>query len=192
MHDFIRTLACAIMAGACLAASPVAAARQGDAPAGAAQDKEQETRNTGEYNLPKSGLAIRGYDPVAYFPEGGGEPKKGKESITLDYRGVTYRFATEANREAFKRNPKRYEPAYGGWCAWAMADGNRADVDPKSFIVKDGRLFLFFDGFFNDTRAKWRKRDHDQQASRADAEWLEQSGEEPRRGGETTGDADAP
>jgi YHS domain-containing protein len=147
-----------------------------------AQDAKQaeETppaRDTKEYNLPRSGVALKGYDPVAYFPEGGGEPMKGKESISLEHRGVTYRFATEANREAFRANPGKYEPAYGGWCAWAMADGDRADIDPKSFLIQDGRLLVFYDGFFGDTRAKWQRGDREALAAKADASWQEQAGE---------------
>jgi hypothetical protein len=172
----------------CAAAAPAGVAQPDSAPA-PATDAQEIIHNTAEYNLPRSRLGLKGYDPVAYFPEGGGEPMKGRESITLGYRGVIYRFATEAHREIFRKNPKRYEPAYGGWCAWAMADGQRADIDPKSFVVKNGRLFLFFDGLFNDTRAKWLKRDHDEQASSADAAWMEQSGEPAR--GDHRGDADA-
>lgn len=79
------------------------------------------SRATAAWNLAgTSHLALSGYDPVAYFPEGGGKPAKGAQSISLVHGGVLYRFATEANKAAFESNPARYEPAYGGWCAWAM------------------------------------------------------------------------
>ncbi|MFG0274550.1 MAG: YHS domain-containing (seleno)protein [Phycisphaerales bacterium] len=144
-------------------------------------DASQESvRSTDEYNLPRSGVALKGYDPVAYFPEGGGAPRKGDKSISLVHRGVTYRFATEANRERFRADPATYEPAYGGWCAWAMADGDRADIDPKSFLIQDGRLLVFYDGFFGDTRAKWLRADRADLAKKADAAWMAQSGESAR------------
>ena len=122
-------------------------------------------------NLPKSRLAIGGYDPVAYFPEGGGEPAKGKQRFQTTWRGVTYRFANEANLERFLVDPDRYEPAYGGWCAWAMVDDDRVEVDPKSFLIQDGEVLLFFDGVFADTRKRWLKRDVDDLRTRADRNW---------------------
>ena len=115
-------------------------------------------------NLDKKGLAIEGYDPVAYFPEGGSSPKKGKREISYGYRGVTYRFANADNRERFKRTPARYEAAYGGWCAYAMADGKQVEVDPESYLIQDGRLMLFYKSFFNDTKKKWSKKPEKLQA----------------------------
>ncbi|MCA9293026.1 MAG: hypothetical protein KDA20_04350 [Phycisphaerales bacterium] len=144
---------------------------------------EEPVRNPEQYNLPKqSTLAIEGYDPVAYFPEGGGKPTKGANSIALDYMGVTYRFVSDAHRELFKKNPKRYEPAFGGWCAYAMADGDKVEVDPKSFLIEDNRLLLFYDGFLADTRAKWTKslKKNKPLAPDADQHWLTISGESPR------------
>ena len=94
-------------------------------------------------NVPKSRLAIDGYDPVAYFPEGGAEPRKGEKNLTVNYRGATYSFATEANRERFRHEPSKYEPAYGGWCAYAMASDDRVEIDPKSFLIEDGSLLLY-------------------------------------------------
>ena len=137
------------------------------------------------WNLPKAKadqapLAIEGYDPVAYFPEGGGAPKEGSKDITTTYQGVTYRFATAANRDAFLQDPAKYEPAHGGWCSWAMKDGEKVEVDPKTFIVKDGRLFLFYNGTWANTRSKWLKLDHATEAAQADSQWKKLSGEDAR------------
>lgn len=128
----------------------------------------------------KDNLAIEGYDPVAYFKEGGGEARKGKKSITTTHKGVTYRFASEANRTLFLADPARYEPAYGGWCAWAMTSGDKTEIDPKTFIVRGGRLYLFYNGFFGNTKKDWLKGDHDELSQRADAQWKTITGESPR------------
>lgn len=134
-----------------------------------------------QYNLEKGGLALSGYDPVAYFAEGGGKPAKGKKEISSTHRGVTYRFASTAHRDLFLADPERYEPAYGGWCAWAMTDGDQVEVDPESFLIEKGRLLVFYDGFLADTRKKWLKKGGDELMPRADAAWTKISGELPPR-----------
>jgi hypothetical protein len=151
-------------------------------PADSNPDEPEPVRAVKDYNLPrKSTLAIKGYDPVAYFPEGARKPVKGLDSIEHTYKCVTYRFASTDNLERFKKDPARYEPTYGGWCAWAMLNGDKVDVDPRKFIVKDGRLFLFYNGFLNDTRAKWLDRDHDEQTAKADEQWKTLTKEEARK-----------
>jgi peroxiredoxin len=138
-------------------------------------------RKTNLWNVGKdTRLGIGGYDPVAYFPEGGGKALKGQEGITLDHLGVVYRFASEANRARFLRDPGKYEPAHGGWCSWAMREGDKVEVDPESFIVSSGRLFLFYKGFWGDTRAKWLAGEHAAEAKEADSQWMKLSGESPR------------
>ncbi len=141
--------------------------------------KTEPIRNIAEWDLSKKSLAIDGYDPVAYFPEAGVKPTKGKKSITLDYKGVTYRFASEDNKATFVTNPQKFEPAYGGWCAWAMSKGSKTEINPKYFIVKDDRLFLFYKGVFGNTKEDWQKGDHAELSTTADSEWLSISGESP-------------
>jgi YHS domain-containing protein len=139
-------------------------------------------RSVKEWNLkPKTSLALGGYDPVAYFPEGGGVARRGSETITAEHRGAVYRFVNEANREMFISNPARYEPAHGGWCSWAMREGEKVDIDPESFLVRGDRLFLFYKGFWGDTRKQWLDSGHERAAALADAEWRKISREEPRR-----------
>ncbi len=145
---------------------------------GAAQAAEP-VRKVAEWNLGKDKLAIQGYDPVAYFPDGGGAANTGDEKITAEYGGVVYRFASPAHRETFLANPARYEPAHGGWCSYAMLEGDKVQVDPRSFLVEEGRLFLFYKGLLGDTRAKWRKADHATEATTADGMWKKLSGESP-------------
>ncbi|WP_291296636.1 YHS domain-containing (seleno)protein [Elioraea sp.] len=86
------------------------------------------------------GIAIRGTDPVAYFTQG--RPVAGNAAITHPWRGATWRFATAANRDAFAADPERYAPAYGGFCAWAVAQGYTASIDPDAWKIVDGRLYL--------------------------------------------------
>jgi YHS domain-containing protein len=122
-------------------------------------------------NVDKQGLALSGYDPVAYFPEGGGKATKGKAEFALVQGGVTWRFESEKNRELFKAAPARFEPAYGGWCAWAMVDGDKVEVDPRSFLIEEGRLYVFYDGFLADTRKKWLSKTGAVLRPKADAAW---------------------
>jgi hypothetical protein len=87
--------------------------------------------------------AVGGYDPVAYFTEG--KPVEGKKDITFTWKGATWRFASEANRDAFKAKPEAYAPQYGGYCAWAVSQNYTAKGDPKIWKVVDGRLYLNYD-----------------------------------------------
>ena len=136
-------------------------------------------RNTAAWNLAsKTRLAISGYDPVSYFPQGGGKPLKGDSKYEVFHMGARYWFANEANRNAFLMEASKYEPSHGGWCSWAMREGDKVEVDPTSFIVKDGRLFLFYKGFLADTRSKWLARDHATELAAADGNWLKLSGEQ--------------
>ena len=175
-----RTLFTAsLLTGALIACSTEAMEPPAVQPGGA----PTAVRNPGAWNIDQdSKLAIQGYDPVAYFPEGGGTATKGDAKYAAAYRGVNYRFASEKNKEAFLANPARYEPAHGGWCSWAMREGDKVDIDPKSFIVKDGRLFLFYKGWLGDTRSKWLKGDHAAESKEADQNWKKLSGEEARSG----------
>ena len=107
------------------------------------------------FNL-DDGLALSGYDAVAYLNQS--KAVKGDKHLSLTHEGVTYYFATADNKEEFRRNPSRYEPAYGGWCAYAMgSNGKKVSVDPKTFKVVNGKLNLFYNKFFNNTLEDWNK-----------------------------------
>lgn len=112
-----------------------------------------------------SNLAIRGFDPVAYFTQGG--PIEGKESIQLMWMGATWRFSSVANREAFERNPQKFAPQYGGYCAYAASRGYAAASDPEIFALYDGKLYLTHSA---PVRGIW-ERDKAQNVSKADANW---------------------
>jgi len=122
-----------------------------------------------DYNLDKSGLAIEGYDPVAYFISN--KAMEGNKDITLTLDGITYRFANAQDKELFKANPAKYQPQYGGWCAYAMgATGEKVDIDPGTFKLVDGKLYLFYNKFFNNTKKSWDK-DETNLKRKADANW---------------------
>jgi YHS domain-containing protein len=91
-------------------------------------------------NVDKAGLAIQGYDPVAYHTLG--KPTKGLITITSTHEGSTYRFATADHKTAFDTEPARYVPQYGGYCAYAVANGYTAAVDPTAWKVVQGKLYL--------------------------------------------------
>ena len=106
------------------------------------------------FNLLGESVGLVGYDPVSYFPEGGSKPVKGLISISVEHEGVSYRFASEDHKAAFVKNPSKYLPAYGGWCAWAVAElGKRVDVDPQSYLLRNGQLLVFYRDAALDTRA---------------------------------------
>ncbi|HEV8287229.1 MAG TPA: YHS domain-containing (seleno)protein [Chitinophagaceae bacterium] len=121
-----------------------------------------------QYNL-DNGIAINGYDPVAYFKQG--KPVKGKREFAVFVQGVTYYFNSLENKEEFKKNPAKYEPQYGGWCAYAMGkDGSKVEVDPETFKIIDGKLFLYYNKFFNNTLKSWNKNEANLKA-KADLNW---------------------
>lgn len=108
------------------------------------------------YNVGKDHLALEGYDAVSYFTEN--KPQKGKEQWNYSYNGVIYRFENEANRTAFQQNPEKYQPAYGGWCTYAMAkNGEKVSVNPLVYKISDGKLLLFYKKAFINTLAIWNK-----------------------------------
>jgi len=87
-----------------------------------------------------NGIALKGYDPVAYFTTG--QPAPGADEFTEPWKGATYRFASADNRELFKADPEKYLPQYGGYCAYAMALNRIADIDPTRWKIVDGKLYL--------------------------------------------------
>ena len=95
--------------------------------------------HAGEFNE-ANGVAIKGYDPVAFFKDN--KPVRGKEDLRFEYKGSMFVFASAENRAAFAADPQKYAPQYGGYCAFGTARGYKADIDPAAFTVVDGRLYL--------------------------------------------------
>ena len=120
-----------------------------------------------ELNLDK-GIGISGYDPVSYY---NGKPIKGSATFTETYEGVSYHFANAQNMAEFKKNPAGYEPQYGGWCAYAMGStGEKVEVDPETYKIISGKLYLFYNKYFNNTLKSWNKNEVSLKA-KADVNW---------------------
>jgi YHS domain-containing protein len=181
VKPFPLALACfTVVASAALHAQQAAA--PAETPAAAAPAQPDFHRAPAQWNVEDEDhakLALQGWDPVAYFPEGGGKPAEGSEKISVVQGGITYRFASDEHRKLFVADPWKYEPAYGGWCAYAMAKGEKVEVDPESFRILDGRLFVFYDGLFANTRKSWLEGEAALLA-KSDAAWVKLSGEKNR------------
>lgn len=89
------------------------------------------------------GVAIRGYDPVAYFRNGG--PRPGKAEFTVRHGGATWRFASAEHKALFEADPEHYLPAYGGFCAYGTSRGYLVKIEPEAWSIVDGRLYLNYD-----------------------------------------------
>jgi YHS domain-containing protein len=120
---------------------------------------QNESKRITLYNL-EGQLAIQGYDPVAYFKQG--RAVKGQKEFSTSYEGIIYYFANADNNILFLNNPLAYEPQYGGWCAFAMGDsGDKVSISPSTFKIIDGKLYLFYNSFFNNTLKTWNKNQKD-------------------------------
>ena len=113
-------------------------------------------------NVDKNGVGIKGHDPVAYFTDGKAE--KGSAQFQSTYNGVTYNFASAENKAAFDANPAKYEPQFGGFCAYAVSRGYTASIDPNAFQIVNGRLLLQYSikvrtDFNKDTEGNLKKAD---------------------------------
>ncbi len=118
-----------------------------------------------ELNASSTGLALQGYDPVAYFTQG--EPTKGDYRISSVYNDATYRFSNEEHKAAFEADPEAYLPQYGGYCAFGAAMGFKFDGDPEYWKIVDGELFL---NLSKDIQVRWEE-DIPGLVERADNNW---------------------
>ena len=118
----------------------------------------------GEY-FEKDGVAIHGYDPIAYFAEM--KPVKGLPEFQAEYQGSTFYFSTAANRDSFTANPDKFAPQYGGYCAFGMAKGYKAVIDPAASTVVDDKLYL---NYSETVRSQW-KLDIPGYIRKANANW---------------------
>lgn len=121
--------------------------------------------STSAVNTDQSGLALRGYDPVAYFTIG--KPTPGSPEFTTTHEGATYRFVDAANLSAFRRDPARYAPAYGGFCAMGASLERKFDGDPQLWRIVDGRLYL---NVAKEPHQRWLE-DVPGNIARADGHW---------------------
>ncbi len=132
------------------------------------QNNESDKRKK-QFNLSSTNIAVDGYDLVSYYAT---EPKKGSKNYSTTNLGVTYYFLSQANLDLFKKAPEKFEPAYGGWCAFAMGNtGEKVEVDPKTYKIIEGKLYLFYNAYFTNTLPKWNK-DEKTLKTKADKNWL--------------------
>lgn len=135
-----------------------------------AQTPADERLNKTHFWLNKSAVAYDGYDAVSYFS---GKPVMGMKKFSAVHEGITYWFATEKNKTAFMASPEKYEPAYGGWCAYAIgAKGEKVEPDPENFKIVQGRVNLFYRNFFSNTLNDWNDDEKNLKA-RADQNWTQ-------------------
>ncbi len=116
----------------------------------------QSALRKAQFNVDKKSIAVSGYDVVSYFTSA--KAVKGSSSFAVAAEGVLYYFSTHTNKDIFLKDWKKYEPQYGGWCAYAMGNsGEKVEVDPETFKVKDNKLYLFYHSWVNNTLIKWNK-----------------------------------
>lgn len=123
----------------------------------------------GDYFVDKKNTAVNGYDVVAYFD---GVAVKGNKGFSTEYDGINYHFSSAENLRKFKADPSKYMPEYGGYCAYAVAKtGEKVSVNPKTFELRDGKLYLFYNSWGNNTLKSWLKEDPKVLKGKADENW---------------------
>ena len=114
---------------------------------------QNESLRQAHFNVNTNNVVNDGYDPVSYFAR---NPMLGKSGIKYTYQGVIYWFNTEANRVSFKKDPRKYEPQYGGWCAYALGHKpEKVRVNPETYKILNGKLYLFYNFRFTNTLKLW-------------------------------------
>lgn len=121
-----------------------------------------------DYNL-KKGYVAEGYDVTEYFNN---KAVKGDTKFTTTYDGAKFKFASQANLDKFNKEPKRFVPEYGGYCAYAIADnGKKVDINPETFEIRDGKLYLFYNSWGVNTLKKWNEEGAETLRDKADKIW---------------------
>lgn len=117
----------------------------------------------------KKGAVAKGYDVVAYFDN---DAKQGSKEFSTEHDGVNFYFSSQENLDTFKKNPKKYIPQYGGFCAYAMgAKGSKVSVNPETFEIRDGKLYLFYNRGSTNTLSLWIEQGAEQLKAKADQNW---------------------
>lgn len=133
--------------------------------------EEEKGGTAAKLNVDSQGVILKGFDVVAYFKEG--KPVKGSSAITSTYRGATYLFASTTNKTEFEKDPAKYVPQFGGFCAYGVASGVLADPEgPSAFIVYKGRLYICG----NQGALKSFKTDIDDNIDKAETNWRQLTG----------------
>lgn len=123
-----------------------------------------------DYNS-TSGFMVNGYDVVSYFD---GKAEKGNSNFAYKYEDVNYLFKNKTNLEIFNKNPKKYIPQFGGWCAYAMGKkGVKVTINPKTFEIRNDKLYLFYNAYFTNTFDDWLEEGAEQLRVKANKNWKE-------------------
>ncbi len=121
-----------------------------------------------DYNT-KKGFIAEGYDVTEYFNQ---KAVKGSDDYVTTHHQAQYKFASKANLEKFSKNPDKYVPQYGGYCAYAVAaNAEKVDIDPKTFEIRDGKLYLFYNAWGINTLTKWNEEGPAKLKEQADTNW---------------------
>ena len=121
-----------------------------------------------DYNI-KKGFVANGYDVVAYFNN---EAIEGSKNFTAEFDGVKFKFSTQKNLDAFKLSPQKYIPQYGGYCAYAIAEkGEKVSINPETFEIRDGKLYLFYNAWGTNTLELWLKNNVKGLQEKGDKNW---------------------
>lgn len=121
-----------------------------------------------DYNT-KKGYAVNGYDVVAYFD---GNAINGSKEFSTEYDGVNFKFSSQENKDKFTANPSQYIPQYGGYCAFAVAkSGRKVSVNPETFEIRDGKLYLFYNSGGTNTLQLWTDQSPKDLQVIADKNW---------------------
>lgn len=113
----------------------------------------------------ENGVALKGYDPIAYFQEG--KPTQGNKEFEYEWMGAKWYFSSVSNLELFKQSPEKYAPQYGGYCAWAVSQGYTATIDPEAWKIVNDKLYLNYD---KKVQKKW-EQDVPGNIIKADKNW---------------------
>ena len=117
----------------------------------------------------KKGAVAKGYDVVSYFSN---EAKQGSKKLSAEYDGVKFYFSSQENLDTFKANPTKYIPEYGGFCAYAMGvKGDKVSINPETFEIRDGKLYLFYNSWGTNTLDLWTKEGAEELKLKADKNW---------------------
>lgn len=128
---------------------------------------------SGKYFANENNVAIQGYDVVAYFAQN--EALRGSKKFSAQHEGVNYWFSSTENKQMFEKDPGKYAPQYGGWCAFAMGKKNaKVPSDPQTFKLYNGQLYLFYNDYMQgepfNTIIPWNANEKNAKQS-ADANW---------------------
>lgn len=120
------------------------------------------------HNLAADGVAISGFSPVSYFD---GKVERGSARFAVEHDGITYHLTSADQVTRWRRDPQRFAPAFGGWCAFGMAVSDKFPIDPYNYRIVDGRLLLFLRNSGIDASELWGQGDESQLLERAAAHW---------------------